>query len=126
MPQGSPHKPNDLSRQAIRNMSACGITQDEIAKYFGINAMTLRKHYREELDTALIEKKTKLMGQAFKRAMADDKPSDAVLIFLLKTLCGMRETGPVEEQGASDPIDINFNVGDAKGDIRVTRGKKRA
>lgn len=46
-----PHSPTEETRAEVRALSGFGITQDDIARYLDIDPKTLRKHYREELDT---------------------------------------------------------------------------
>jgi DNA invertase Pin-like site-specific DNA recombinase len=43
-------KPSEEQRQLAREMTARGISQDDIAKHLSISAPTLRKHFRAELN----------------------------------------------------------------------------
>lgn len=48
-----PHIPNDATRTAVMLLAAFGIAQVKIAAYIGLRSdVTLRKHYREQLDNA--------------------------------------------------------------------------
>jgi hypothetical protein len=46
------HVPDAKSRKYVEEMSAVGITQENIAKVIGISVDTLATHYRDELDNA--------------------------------------------------------------------------
>jgi hypothetical protein len=50
-----PHEPDDRTRGIVESAAAFGITQDDIATHLGINADTLRKHYRKELDEGVFK-----------------------------------------------------------------------
>lgn len=114
------HKPNDISRQAVKNMCSCGLRHNDIAKYMGISATTLRKHYVDELQVAKVDRMVKLVEHAYMRAFEND----TVLIFLLKTYCGFRETDTADnEEVEAESMTINFEVNEAVGDVRVTKGK---
>lgn len=67
-----PHQPTDANRKTVDMMIAVGIPQEDVAAVIGIDAKTLRKHYREELDTAASKANTKVAGQLFKNAMGGD------------------------------------------------------
>ena len=47
-----PHEPSDKIRAEVTALKSFGIPVAEIASYIGIDEKTLRKYYREELDTA--------------------------------------------------------------------------
>ena len=46
------HEPTEKDRRQVASMAAYGIPQEDIAATIGISHVTLRKYYREELDTA--------------------------------------------------------------------------
>ena len=46
------HQPTDQSRATVESMTAYGMPQDEICRVLGVSGPTLRKHYREEIETA--------------------------------------------------------------------------
>lgn len=115
------HKPNDISRQTVQRMASYGLRQSDISKYMGVSEKTLRKHYPDELQTAKITKMVRLVEHAFERAFEND----TVLMFMLKTYCGYRETGPtdVQEDQEVESLEINFRVAEPVKTIRTTKGK---
>ena len=48
-----PHEPTDKTRAEVSALYSFGIPQEEIAQYIGIDRKTLRKYYRDELDTSI-------------------------------------------------------------------------
>ena len=46
-----PHQPEALHRRQVEAMAAYGVPEFDIARVIGIDPKTLRKHYRDELDT---------------------------------------------------------------------------
>ena len=49
-----PYEPNDRDRRTVKSMARF-VTHDEIALVLGISDETMRKYYRQELDTAKTE-----------------------------------------------------------------------
>ena len=47
---GVDHKVTESTKQTVRDLYACGITQARIAERLEISETTLRKYYKEELD----------------------------------------------------------------------------
>lgn len=54
------YKPTDQARRTVEAMAAYRISQDEIAAVHGIDADTLRKHFRSELDAAAAKLEARL------------------------------------------------------------------
>ena len=50
-----PHAPTDKTRAEVSALYSYGIPQEEIAGFIGVDAKTLRRHYRQELDTAHVK-----------------------------------------------------------------------
>lgn len=48
----APHEPDAKSRAEVSALCSFGIPQEKIADYIHIDAKTLRKYYREELDSS--------------------------------------------------------------------------
>ena len=63
-----------------------------VSPVVGIDAKTLRKHYREELDTGRIKATAKVAESLFRKATGDGSQSVTAAIFWLKTRGGWRET----------------------------------
>jgi hypothetical protein len=48
------HQPDPVARRQVEAMAAYGVPETDVARVLGIDPKTLRKHYREELDTGSI------------------------------------------------------------------------
>lgn len=88
-----PHIPQSNDRETVSKLAAVGIPQKDIATVLGIDAKTLRKHYRNELDKAMTEANAAVAGKLYNAAMAGSVPA---MIFWCKTRMGWRETGTLE------------------------------
>lgn len=88
-----PHEPTDHSRQLVSLHATVGTDQEQIARILGIDAKTLRKYYRDELDLASAKAIAKIGGALFNKALSGDTAS---MIFYLKTRAGWRETVHVD------------------------------
>jgi hypothetical protein len=100
-------KPTDEERKLVEQMSAVGIPQESICLVVrdGIDDKTLRKHFRRELDTALIKANAKVSGSLFNKAIAGDTSS---IIWWEKTRQGRKETQVQENTG--NPIFAINNI----------------
>jgi len=91
-------------------MSGYGIPQEEIARVIGIQEKTLRKHYREELDTAATKANAKVAESLYKKATGwkrngapeDERmpPDTTAAIFWAKTRMKWKDTSALEVTGA--------------------------
>lgn len=99
MPDTTPHEPSETSRKTVESMSAYGIPQPDIAKVIGIDPKTLRKYYREELDTAETKANVRVAQSLYSKALGDGRGSVTAAIFWLKTRAGWKETVVNEHTG---------------------------
>ena len=76
----------------VHAMSGYGVPQEDIALVVGISSRTLRKHFRHELDVALIEANARVAQCLFKQATVPG--NIAATIFWLKSRAGWREKHP--------------------------------
>ena len=53
-----PHTPEPAIRRQVEAMAGYGVPEADIARVIGIDAKTLRKHYRQELDLGHIKANT--------------------------------------------------------------------
>jgi hypothetical protein len=109
MPDPTPHQPTDELRAQVEQMSSFGIPQENIARSIGISSPTLRKYYREELDTAEDKANGKVAGFLFTAASGDAITQGAsyadclrASMFWLKTRAGWKETDRLEHMGGTD------------------------
>jgi hypothetical protein len=84
-----PHDPTPSLRQLVQLHATIGTRHDTIARIVGIDAKTLRKYYREELDLAEAQANATIGGALFNKAKSGDT---AAMIFWMKTRAGWRET----------------------------------
>jgi len=91
------HKPDQFHRRQVEAMAAFGVPELNIARVVGIDAKTLRKHYREELDTGQTKATAKVAESLFRKATSDGHQSVTAAIFWLKTRGGWREAPQAHE-----------------------------
>src|SRR3954471_1411526 len=86
------HKPDAAQRRQVEAMAAYGIPADDISRVLGVDAKTLRKHYRDELDLGETKANAQVAGFLFNSARSGNVTAQ---IFWLKTRAKWRET-PLE------------------------------
>ena len=91
------HRPDDFHRRQVEAMAGYGVPEEGISRVLAIDPKTLRKHYREELDTGQFKATAKVAESLFRKALGDGAQSVTAAIFWLKTRGGWRET-PQEHQ----------------------------
>ena len=85
------YQPTDKDRAAVQTMAVYGIPQPDIAAVVGCDEKTLRKHFRQELDTAATQANARVAAALFKKATSDGPSSVAAAIFWLKARAGWQE-----------------------------------
>ena len=106
--------PTKAEREEVARLISVGITQDQVAMVIGITKPTLEKHFRDELDTAMITAHGKIGKKIFALAMAGDK---ILLMFYAKTQMGWKETNVFEgNPDAPLAIKMEINFVNPKGD----------
>ena len=85
------HEPTAETRSNVKALASVGTTQEHIAIYLDIDVKTLRKHYRRELDTALILANSNVAKSLYKNANDGNVTAQ---IFWLKTKGGWSEKKP--------------------------------
>src|SRR3954468_13797571 len=83
------HKPDPAQRRQVEAMAAYGIPESAISRVVGIDAKTLRKHYRDELDMGETKANAQIAGFLFNAARGGNVTAQ---IFWLKTRARWRET----------------------------------
>ncbi len=99
MARGRAHTPTEETRSVVQAMTAAGIAQVSIARYFKMTDTTLRKHYRDELELGG-EKAVALVAQSlFNKAVSPTHPAaTTAAIFWLKANPHARKAGWSEQQ----------------------------
>ncbi len=92
----TPHKSTEAQREVVQALAGFGVIEDDIAKYIGVCPKTLRKYYRNELDTAEIGANLRVARRLFQHATGDSVPA---AIFWMKVRAGWKETAKVEHSG---------------------------
>ena len=90
------HVPTDEKRAIVRALAKYGVRQYDIAVQIGVTKGTLVKYYSAELDAGMAEAAEGLAKTAYQMAMDGDV---RMMIFLLKTRLGYKETTRVECSG---------------------------
>ena len=83
------YEPTEEERRTIRAMVGFGVPQEAIATHFEMDAKTLRKHFRRELDRGMVEANVKVAQSLFN--MATTGGNVAAAIFWMKARAGWRE-----------------------------------
>ena len=94
------HAPEPFHRRQVEAMAGYGIPETDIARVLGIDPKTLRKYYREELDTGHVKANAKVAESLFRKATSDHRQSVTAAIFWLKTRAGWKETSVHEVNGS--------------------------
>jgi hypothetical protein len=86
-------------------MAAYGVPETDVARVLGIDPKTLRKHYREELDTGSIKANSRIAESLYRKATGEGPQSVTACIFWLKTRARWKETSVTEVNVAAiDPL----------------------
>ena len=105
------HEPSKASRDLVTLHKAIGTPQETIALLLEIDAKTLRKHYRAELDTGKARMIGAVGGKLFKAAMGspvydsagkkvgETKGDITAQIFIMKTQGGWKTATALELSG---------------------------
>jgi hypothetical protein len=86
------HRPEPFLKRQVEAMAAYGVPEDKIARVVGIDAKTLRKHYRDELDTGQTKANSKVAESLYRKATGEGAQSVTAAIFWLKTRAQWKET----------------------------------
>ena len=102
-----PHEPSEAQRQLVQLHATIGTTQETIARVIGIDAKTLRLHYRDELDLSLAKANATIGGALFNKAKGGDT---AAMIFWMKTQAGWKEKSVVEGPGLNGEMAMRLTI----------------
>ena len=94
------HLPSPSERRQVEAMAGYGVPEADIALVLGIDPKTLRKHYRDELDTGHIVANAKVAESLFRKATGDHRQSVTAAIFWLKTRARWKEPAVHEPEPA--------------------------
>jgi len=104
----TPYEPTDEQRRLVRALAGFGVPQDDIAGHIGIDATTLRRRFREDLDRGMTEANAKVAQSLFQ--MATQGKNVAAAIFWMKARGRWREVHPTAEStGPMQVVIRHFN-----------------
>ena len=86
----------------VEAMAGLGMRQDAIARVLGIDAKTLRKHYRPLLDSSADKANAQVGATLFRLATSGRCP--AATIFWMKCRLEWRETNRLEHTGPDGKV----------------------
>ena len=107
------HKPDEAKRRQVEALAGYGVPEADISGMIGIDAKTLRKHYRAELDHGHTKANAKVAENLYRKATGDGRESVIAAIFWLKTRARWKEISVHEHGGqANNPVQIVLNKQD--------------
>ena len=100
------HSPDDVSRRQVEALAGYGVPEAEIAGLVGVDAKTLRKHYRHELDHGHTKANAKVAENLYHMALGEGREAVTAAIFWLKPRARWKEVSIHEHGGvAGQPIE---------------------
>jgi hypothetical protein len=101
------HEPQPSTRRQVEAMAGFGVPEIDIARVVGIDPKTLRKHYRDELDTGHVKANAKVAENLYRKATGEGREAVTAAIFWLKTRAGWKETAVHEVSGPEGrPLEV--------------------
>lgn len=96
------HEPTKETKNLVKLCAIVGTQHKEIAIALGISLNTLKKHYKAELITALLQANATVAGRLYKQT----EDNVVACIFWLKTKAGWRENNPIDQNIA--PVKLSW------------------
>lgn len=84
-------------RREVELLAAIGTPQSDIALVVNIDAKTLRRYFRQELDLGAIKANSRVAASLFRMCTGTGREAVICCMFWLKTRCGWYEGGPPRE-----------------------------
>ena len=107
----APFQPTEQQRKQVRMMAGMGIQQVNIGKIIGVSDETLRKHFRDELDTGTDMANMAVASNLYSIATSNKPGAVPAAIFWMKTRGRWSETNKTEITGANGgPIEGTFKI----------------
>ena len=91
-------------------MAGYGVPEADIARVVAIDPKTLRKHYRDALDTGHVKANARVAEFLYRKATTEGPQAVTAAIFWLKTRAGWKETAVTEMAG---PVRLTVSWKDA-------------
>ena len=93
------HHPDDVQRRQVEALAGYGVPEAEIAALVGVDAKTLRKHYRHELDHGHSKANAKVAENLYHMALGQGREAVTAAIFWLKARARWKEVSAHEHGG---------------------------
>jgi hypothetical protein len=101
------YAPTPEQRKQVDAMAAYGVPEHAIAKVIGCDPKTLRRYFRDELDTAHIRANSAVAQSLFQKATGDGPQCVTAAIFWAKTRMGWKEPPQaIQHSGAIGAYDL--------------------
>jgi hypothetical protein len=94
------HVPTEATRKQVWLMTGYGLPQPRIAAVIGVSAVTLQRHYREEMNKGLDQASLQVVQNLHRIACGKTPSAMAAAAFWLKTRCHWQEISKTEISGA--------------------------
>jgi hypothetical protein len=91
------YQPSDKDRSMVKTMVGYGVPYPEIANVLKIDLKTMRKYFRDEMDTGATTANAAMVQNLWKKAMGDGPASVTATIFWLKVRAGWSEKFPTDK-----------------------------
>jgi hypothetical protein len=101
------HRPDPAQRRQVEALAGYGVPEADIAGVIEVDAKTLRKHYRKELDGGHVKANAKVAENLYRKATGEGREAVIAAIFWLKTRAGWKETA-VQEVNAYNRIELRW------------------
>ena len=101
-----PHKPTEQSRNMVKEAVGMGMEQTMISRLLNIAPKTLRRFYREELDTGLAIANMVVAKALYGQAKSGK--NTIASIFWLKARDGWQDTQKTVHEGLPEKISVTF------------------
>jgi hypothetical protein len=100
------HIPTQKDREIASFASAVGIPQETIGRLIGVCHVTLREHYRDELDLGMARANFAVGRNLYRIATGDTPHAASAGMFWMKTRAGWRETGSQGDGGRETHVRV--------------------
>jgi DNA-binding XRE family transcriptional regulator len=102
------HEPTAETRTKVNALASVGTPQDQIALVIGISKNTLIKHYRRELDVAMVIANAQVAQSLYQQAKSGNT---SAAIFWMKCRAGWVDKQSIEHTGPNGgAIDLSLKV----------------
>lgn len=116
------YRPDLERRRLVEALAACGVSDTDVARVFGIDIDTLRCHHQAELETGLVLANAQVAESLFRKALGDGPQSVAAAMFWLKTRAGWSEATAPQKPLEITGVKVTFHIpkdGEEEPDIPI-------